>query len=111
MARKKLNVPDEQFFMTCALVFGPPLPYKPSEYITTNPTVPHRFSQGFGFWLAETDMGKLWLKLVTEGGEAKARAGKLYYRYCQWYRKQPNGPEDAGGSRGDSLQPKTTHES
>lgn len=79
--RKKLIVPDEHFFAAVSLAYGAPDPAARTFFH-------NRFERGVGAYLRNDKRGQIFLNMVETFGEAKCRAGKLYYQYCKWYKEQ-----------------------
>lgn len=93
--RKKLNIPEEQFFASLALVFGKP---SRAAYSYVSHTM-HAYNGypagGLAFWLKETDEGQFFTQCVANAGEAKTRAHRMFNKYHRWHLNQETKREKA----------------
>lgn len=84
MPQKSLNCSEEDFFLMVQLVCGPP---RPQHFAHQGST---RWDVGIQAWCLNTDEGRRFTQCVTNCGEAKVRAGRMYSAYAAWWRKQHN---------------------
>jgi hypothetical protein len=83
--RKNLAVDEETFFLAVMLAYGPPDPEAKNFGVSF---APGHWHSGVSVYLREHPRGRIFTQCVTNFGEAKCRAGRWYYRYTQWWRKQ-----------------------
>ena len=80
LQRKKLNIPEEEFFERILLLFGPPT----QEY----EQYADRYLLGYRNWLKRSENGQKFMALVEGHGEARIRAVGYYIKYKRWYAQQ-----------------------
>lgn len=80
--RKHLKLTDDEFFTLATLKFGNPT-LAPFNYMSMQH--PDRI-RGLRFWCRETPEGRAFVELVSQCGEAKARAASTYRRWVQWHK-------------------------
>ncbi len=77
-ARKKLQIPEEEFYLQCLVAVGTPNPHARDFYYG-------QWEKGTYSYLKHTPAGRAFVDLLTTHGEAKSRAARWYYGYVRWY--------------------------
>jgi hypothetical protein len=79
--RKRLSVPDNEFFLHCLMRLGPP------DWAAIDNHVVLRGGIGrmYGY-IRETEYGQQFAEMVATFGEAKTRAPRWLYRYHRWWK-------------------------
>lgn len=82
--RKKLSVTDDEFFLHCLQLLGPPN----VDAIFNHESQAAFRMRGIHPYVRDTEYGRRFALTVSAFGEAKSRAPRWLFRYIKWWQQQ-----------------------